>query len=170
MSNWLYWQWVLYIALFVAAGILAVDQGVKVSSGFARRVQAVVANSYWAFTPLALVLLATIILTGRELGWIGGKAPLQVIFDPNAKLEQVFARTYHNQAVQLDGKEFVDCTFDNVTFFYHGDAPFLLTEAHFPPGSNIRFGSTNPAIKLAVGLILRIARNIHGVDSPAVPQ
>jgi hypothetical protein len=170
MSSWLYWEWILYIALFTAAGILAVDQVVKVSSGFAQQMHAVVANSYWAFAPLALVLLAIIILTGRELSWIARKAPLQAAFDPNAKLEQIFKKIYHNQAVILDGKEFVDCTFDNVTLFYQGDAPFLLTDAHFPAGSHVRFGSNNPAIKIAAGLILKIAQIVRGADSTVLPQ
>jgi hypothetical protein len=75
-------------------------------------------------------------------------------FDKDTKLETIIGRTYSNQTLHIDGYEFRDCTFLNVTFIYEGKAPFLFIDAHF--GNMIGFGSPNPAINLALGLDVRL--------------
>jgi len=40
------------------------------------------------------------------------------------KKEIVYGKTFRNEKVELDGKSFQKCTFTNVTFVFHGLAPF----------------------------------------------
>jgi hypothetical protein len=94
----------------------------------------------------------------------------QVDFDANAKLEQVFNRSYQNEIIHLDGKELINCTFDNVTFLYQGSSPFLLAEPHFPSGTHVRFGSANPALNLAIRMSIAIAQNSQALSYKIVPQ
>jgi hypothetical protein len=39
---------------------------------------------------------------------------------------QIVDKTYKNERVELDGKSFTLCRFENVTFVYRGTAPFDL--------------------------------------------
>jgi hypothetical protein len=41
----------------------------------------------------------------------------------NPKWETVARRTFRNESVDLDGKRFWDCTFNNVTLRFHGTGP-----------------------------------------------
>jgi hypothetical protein len=43
-------------------------------------------------------------------------------------------KTYKNQTVSLDGIEFDNATFENVTWRYEGTAPVRMLHAHFVPG------------------------------------
>ena len=65
-------------------------------------------------------------------------------------LEQVWGKTFINERIALDGKEYVDCTFQNVMFDYEGTASFRLTNCHFTPGGDTAFGSRNPIVKQAM--------------------
>jgi hypothetical protein len=78
------------------------------------------------------------------------------------KMKPILSQTYRNQTLHIDGKEYIDCTFDNVTFIYEGKAPFQFTEAHFPNGTTIQFGSPNPAINTALHLLGSLQDVPHG--------
>jgi hypothetical protein len=60
-------------------------------------------------------------------------------------------KTYKNETVQIDGNDFIDCTFDNVTFRFDGEAPFRFTNDHFQG----KFGltSNNPVVKSTMALL-----------------
>jgi hypothetical protein len=75
MAKWTFWEWVAYAVLFVAAIIVAADQGVKLAPDLASSTAGILHSPWWAFSPVALILLATVILISREIGWIGAKAP-----------------------------------------------------------------------------------------------
>jgi len=62
------------------------------------------------------------------------KAPLQVIQD----------KKYVNETVDVDGREFEDCNFSNVTLVYDGVAPYEFVGDHFD--GSIRLLSRNPSI------------------------
>lgn len=67
-------------------------------------------------------------------------------FDEITPLKQIWKRDYSNQEVPLDGIEYIECKFSNVTFRYEGLRPTRLTNCDFAQGSQIGFGSSNPAI------------------------
>ena len=66
MRHWSFWEWVAYAALFVAAMIVASDTGLRIAPDLAAHMPDFVRGDIWAFTPLGLVILATIILLFRE--------------------------------------------------------------------------------------------------------
>jgi hypothetical protein len=47
----------------------------------------------------------------------------------NVKLTTYSNQKFHDELVDLDGKEFSHCTFNNVTFLYHGLKPFSLHDS-----------------------------------------
>jgi hypothetical protein len=57
------------------------------------------------------------------------------------------------KTVQLDGNAFTDCTFDNVTLKFDGQAPFRFTNDHFENRSKFQITSNNPVIKSTLELI-----------------
>ena len=59
--------------------------------------------------------------------------------------------TYKDQTVQIDGNNFIDCTFDNVTFRFDGEAPFRFTNSHF--GGKFSVTSNNPVVKATIALL-----------------
>ena len=60
-------------------------------------------------------------------------------------------KTYKDETVQIDGNDFVDCTFDNVVLRFDGQAPFRFTNDHF----NGKFSLTtnNPVVKATMELV-----------------
>jgi hypothetical protein len=74
MSNWTFWEWVAYAIMFVAAILIAADQGIKLAPELLQRLNGLIASPYWAFAPLALILLATGIFVSREFKLIGPAA------------------------------------------------------------------------------------------------
>jgi hypothetical protein len=75
------------------------------------------ANSFWAYLPFILLLLLGLVMLwqGSKRGSL--KAQSEPSFD-TIHLTQVVNETFKNQTVSLDGYEYVNCTFENVTFRY----------------------------------------------------
>jgi len=46
-------------------------------------------------------------------------------------METVYGHTYRNETVDIDGKNFDHCKFDNVTLRYHGAAPMKFASSDF---------------------------------------
>jgi hypothetical protein len=67
VRHWTYWEWIAYSGLFVAATIIAVDTGVRISPDLSSYVPAFVHGAIWGFAPLTLFIAATIILLVHEL-------------------------------------------------------------------------------------------------------
>jgi hypothetical protein len=67
MRHWTFWEWVAYLCLAVGAMIVAADTGLRVAPELAHEV-ALIASPFWGFAPLALVIVATLILLAREFG------------------------------------------------------------------------------------------------------
>ena len=61
------------------------------------------------------------------------------------------AKTYKDETVQIDGNNFVDCTFDNVVLRFDGQAPFRFTNDHF--NGKFSLTSNNPIVKATMGLM-----------------
>jgi hypothetical protein len=72
MSRWTFWEWVAYATIFVAAIIIAANEGVHLAPALFERFSGVVSSPYWAFAPLVLIVLGTLILIAHELGWPRG--------------------------------------------------------------------------------------------------
>jgi hypothetical protein len=87
-------------------------------------------------------------------------------FRADFPLRQVRQQTFRNEAVQVDGIEFIDCTFDAVTFKFEGQAPFNFTTVHIENGSKLTVASDNPAIYAAIELTIAIMKLVNASPSP----
>jgi hypothetical protein len=170
MAGWTYWEWVAYAIMLVGAIIIAADQGLKMAPDILRHVRGIISNPYWAFSPLVLILLATLILLGREFGYLGSKSQPSATFDPDKKLELVYSKPFKNQTVFVDGYNFMECTFDNVTFVYKGTAPFHFEHSYFPNGTTVRFGSTDPAVNMGLSVQGELIRQGQFYEYRLVPR
>lgn len=84
----------------------------------------------------------------------------------NTELVQVWDKTFTDETVKLDGFEYIDCTFDNVTFDYEGNSPGRITRGAFAkhePGSPMKVAvkSENPIVNQTL-MILYSARPSYG--------
>jgi len=59
--------------------------------------------------------------------------------------QMIYAKSYLNEAVELDGKTFDHCHFENVKLLYHGLGPVSLIQADFK--GQVWLGSDNIAIQ-----------------------
>ncbi|HXX23082.1 MAG TPA: hypothetical protein VEO19_08025 [Terriglobia bacterium] len=86
----------------------------------------------------------------------------------NYKLKQRAHIKYFNETVELDGYEYLDTTFENVTFMYEGTAPTRLTDVHFThlkTGETTgRIGSHNPLVKQTL-LVMQMLTEVSGCKS-----
>jgi hypothetical protein len=55
------------------------------------------------------------------------------------QLEVIYGRSYRNEEVTVDGKKFDHCNFENITFFYHGTAPWAFIESKFITSPNTKY-------------------------------
>jgi len=69
----------------------------------------------------------------------------------DAITETIEGRSYVNEEVVLDGRKYVDCTFENVSFRYNGKASFQFM--HNIVRGTYRISSGNPAVGVTVGLL-----------------
>src|SRR5580698_8270928 len=98
MREWSVLEWVAFAALFVGAIILAVDTGAKQTTGSVREFfSGFIEKPIWGFLPLGLLLLATLIMGARALGWIDHAPPTadktSVAFS-DIKLKQIVNKSY----------------------------------------------------------------------------
>lgn len=62
------------------------------------------------------------------------------------KQETIYAKSFMNETIEIDGKKFDHCTFQNVKLMFHGNAPVEFVEARFLSGT-VYLGSDNIAIQ-----------------------
>ncbi len=114
-------------------------------------------NLIWGL--ICALALVVGLIAGRT-GLAGGspKAPSASNFRADFPLKQIQAKTFKNEAVQIDGNAFIDCTFDNVTFRFDGEAPFRFTNDHFEPRSKVEVTSNNPVVKSIIELMSAVLK------------
>lgn len=61
-------------------------------------------------------------------------------------LIQIWGKTFANQTVPLDGYEYINCDFNNVTFLYNGTAPSRLTSSRIQKGTKVALESKNAVV------------------------
>lgn len=98
-----------------------------------------------------------------EMGlWIHQRPSFR--FDGDAKFEQIVHHTFVNEIVELDGKEYTDCIFQNVTFKYNGTTAIRLSHNTF---RNLpAFRTDNPAVFSTIAALK--GSGYLGVDVPLV--
>jgi hypothetical protein len=78
-------------------------------------------------------------------------------------LTPVFRQDYKNETVPLDGKDFIQCTFENVTFLYQGTRPIQMTNCKKVPATGfvVTVQTDNPVVFTALSIM-----HATGVASP----
>lgn len=66
--------------------------------------------------------------------------------DWHEPLVPIVNQTYRNETVQLDGKAFHDCRFENVTFLYNGTKPTSLIGCTLSGAREFTFQTDNPSV------------------------
>jgi hypothetical protein len=69
----------------------------------------------------------------------------------NEPLKSVFKEHYKDRTMKIDGKEFIECTFENVTLIYDGTRPARITNCKRTPNVTIETG--NPIINNTVEIL-----------------
>jgi hypothetical protein len=149
LRHWALWEWIAYGALWMGALIVASETGFKTEPEVMARMPEFIHSAVWGFAPLVLVVLATVILLLRQFGWLKGT---QVPAAPSYsnKKETIAKKHFMNERVVIDGKSFVECKFQNVTFVYNGTAPFDFISSEF---RGFSLASDNPGINDMVRLL-----------------
>ena len=89
-------------------------------------------------------------------------------FSNDKSLELIKNRTFNNEKIELDGREYIGCTFNNVTFEYNGTAAFSFTDNRIK--GNYRFSSGNMVVIMTSMLFQGLtSTNIRLVDSNGEP-
>ncbi len=81
----------------------------------------------------------------------------------DAPLIRVVGEHYKNETVELDGNQFMDCTFEDVSLRYQGERPFLVVRCTFASKHsqvNVQIFSDNPIVGQTIELF-----NVAGVLS-----
>ena len=131
MVHWVFWEWVAYATLFIAATILAIDQGLKMAPDVRERMPRLLTGRLLPFVPIALVILGPAILVAHELGILGGRSHESIAiteWPAEYKPNVITNRTFRNERVILDGNEYIACEFYNVTLVYNGTTPVRFTQ------------------------------------------
>ena len=104
---------------------------------------------------LSCALALVIGLIAGRMGLVGPTPNTMSLanFRADFPLKQIQSRTFKNETVQIDGNEFIDCTFDNVVFKFDGQAPFRFTNDHFAQRSKFTIASDNPIITATIQLV-----------------
>jgi hypothetical protein len=112
--------------------------------------------------PLWLLICALALIIGPAAGGMAlaeQSANMQSLanFREDYPFKEYRGMTYKDETVQIDGKNFIDCTFDNVTLRFEGKAPFRFTNDHFT--EKFAFASNNPVVKSTMALLGAFYKN-----------
>jgi hypothetical protein len=131
MSQRLFFLFAAIQAIFAILGVVLPFFGVTAATlTRAKWVPSVQPVSFWL-----VLLLAVGSLVFALLGWLWHQP--QAVETPKwiDKLEVVSRHRFVNEQVELDGKMFDHCYFENVTLIYHGTGGWSIIEGTFGPGN-----------------------------------
>jgi hypothetical protein len=110
MGGWVFWDWVAYATLWIAAIAVALEAALKQVPD-ARRFLAFTRSPWWGFAPLALLLFGAIIFVVRSFSFVPAVVPVEMVqlspppTEPSAppKLPEPFAMPRDLTKVSRDG-------------------------------------------------------------------
>ena len=108
MSNWSPWDWIAYACLGIASVGLALGSLGKESPNLFSEFPSFFSSPKWASVPALLFMLATLIFIVRLVG-ISAPAQQNNFLDKPANVETITSRTFTNERVTIDGREFYNC-------------------------------------------------------------
>ena len=154
-SKWSFWDWVGYSALWVAALMLALDTAVRQYPALALMAPSWIGGAAWGFLPFILVTFAAVLAIVKHWPWRKDASPVSDLglarWPTPYHPVMVAGKKFINERVLLDGHEYQNCVFENVTFVYNGTTPFSVS--HNRMDGTIRIHSDNPAVNGAMLLL-----------------
>jgi hypothetical protein len=150
MSGWGFWDWISYGSLWVAVVLTAAEESKKRWPNTLAVLPPL--KGFFAFVPLGLVTLATIVFLGRQFGpqIIRPQSSVRVEGQRLVSVQHIVGQSFENATVAVDNKWFVDCKFNNVTFVWEGGF-FQWQNATFK--GNLRLVSHNPTVTGTVDVL-----------------
>lgn len=146
--------------LVVCAVVEAGQQALRDAPEVSALIPSFIRGGWWNYIPLAFLI-------GAGVSWIVGRiskpGPTQSSVSwRNPHFDIVSGHTYVNKSIEIDGKSFRDCSFENVSFIFHGLAPAeFLGNTKMSRGFSL--DTDNPAIMLYAKL-QRMARAFPGAQ------
>ena len=146
--------------------------------GLAMSVYAVVSHHYPTLPKIRL-WVALLLITWGALGYDlydrhhprYGTDPQSVYaWDDNKPLERIYTQTFVNETVVLDGKEFINPTFDNVTLIFNGTGGVRINNPTWIKHDGkmlVRFASRNRLVTSTVSLWSALA-SVTGCNNQGV--
>jgi hypothetical protein len=139
----------LVIGLFSLSGLFAMAGSswpwLKPASPNLTKMASDIAGNPVSWFVLFILGLASVVMSGRMRrlpmpvspssgakaldAAVASQSRVQQLFpttDWDKPLTSVFRQNFKNETVELDGKNFVECTFENVTFLYQGTRPLQM--------------------------------------------
>jgi hypothetical protein len=157
MSHWGFWEWLGYSTLWVAAIILAFDGGLKMTPEIPTKVPAVsrfLRRRFWAFAPLALLILSAGSLVLNEFDWVPWRRHEIIV---------VYDRNFKDEEVDLDNHQYINCSFDHVTFKWNGEDLVLENDKI---SGNVGIRTENRVVANAYTLLLILRNAVGGPLGP----
>lgn len=147
-------------SLFIAILTLIINHWQKLSSTstFKRFLQL----SFFDKISLFFIIIAFCLTGYIVIGSLYPEPPREYKFDSCSPLERVRGRYFSNQQVPLDGYEYTDCTFDNVSFIYDGITP--ISFSHNTVQGYFKIETNNPAFHQFYYLLERMGYINKDVD------
>jgi len=106
---------------------------------------AILVTPWWVDALLLVGAMLWITMLARIIWFSGGT------YDSVARKKQISGVIYKNQDIHIDGYEFVECTFENVTLWFEGKAPYSFI--NIKTAGVIQFSSKNPIIADTIAMI-----------------
>jgi hypothetical protein len=79
---------------------------------------------------MGVLLVISFVLSGLAIyGAWGNETEFK--HPPVSELELVQGKTFTNETIEIEGKNFLDCTFNNVRFVVHGKQTTAIQHNHF---------------------------------------
>jgi hypothetical protein len=83
-----------------------------------------VTNQAHVISMILMIVLLTGSFLASGIGWYRVRHRQSFTVTPTDQQEIVYGKSFANERVELDGKRFQKCTFENVTLVYHGTTNF----------------------------------------------
>jgi hypothetical protein len=162
MKNaWGFWDRLAYATLWIAAVIVAADTALKGSQRLAPHFDWLLENRLWSYAPLILMTLSGVVFLGKQLGWrwvtsppTAPAAPVAPVVPPLTVFRSTQNKLFKGETVELDGREFIKCTFQDCTFLYQGGA-YRCVECTIH--NDCRIMTTNTIVMNTLGLASQFA-------------
>jgi hypothetical protein len=160
---------ITYAALVVTAALQAADSFRK-ESAMPPESHPILSSEIWSYLPVVLLTLVAIIWIIKLTSKPRPSTNIHSSFDPEMKVKQIVNQHYLNITVPLDGFEYVNCKFENVTFVYEGKGPSGMTRPIIPAGTTLAFGSHDIPIRYAIQIMNFLNSNSERAEIKMLPE